>query len=390
VGEKGMESNVFHENVVRMMAGDGEAFRRVTAPLLPLLYRRLRSMLPASAVEDVVQDTLLDAWRKRATLQDPERITGWLLQIGKRNAIDWLRRRKPLLSFESSDVCAVGGEECIAWSERQMTPEAMLLRKQSGELLREALGTLPARQGSILEMRTFAELTPQETALQLSISTKTVYATEAQARAKLRQNSTIKRAWDALCTAVAALLVWLTRSKSSTAASWSLASVGVTCTAVSVGAMCLSASSPVSLHEPPSRPYVRASQNIDTRLRSLIKRKAQVFQAMGHSQQTQRVKRRKGERTMKVKTLATTAGLLATLAFGVPTIVHAKPKANKAKVAPVYRKVQVFNMAGSDIMGGTAKPFWSRISGTQRKTFKSIIKVRHNWKRRIRSGIHQL
>lgn len=381
-----MESNVFHENVVRMMAGDGEAFRRVTAPLLPLLYLRLRSMLPASAVEDVVQDTLLDAWRKRATLQDPERITGWLLQIGKRNAIDWLRRRKPLLSFESSDVCAVGGEECIAWSERQMTPEAMLLRKQSGELLREALGTLPARQGSILEMRTFAELTPQETALQLSISTKTVYATEAQARAKLRQNSTIKRAWDALCTAVAALLVWLTRSKSSTAASWSLASVGVTCTAVSVGALCLTASSPVSLHEPPARQLTRVGQTIDSRLSSLLKRKAYTRQMTIHFKKA----RRKGERTMKMKALATTAGLLGTLAFGVPTIVHAKPKANKAKVAPVYRKVQVFNMAGSDIMGGTAKPFWSRISGTQRKTFKSIIKVRHNWKRRIRSGIHQL
>jgi len=62
--------------------------------LAPIVRARLRSILPdASAVDDVLQDTLLTALRHRNDLDTSDgRILAWLLVVARNRAIDWLRR----------------------------------------------------------------------------------------------------------------------------------------------------------------------------------------------------------------------------------------------------------------------------------------------------------
>lgn len=48
------------------------------------------------AVEDILQDVLLQAHRQRHELRDPERLSPWLFKIARHRIIDYYRARKPM------------------------------------------------------------------------------------------------------------------------------------------------------------------------------------------------------------------------------------------------------------------------------------------------------
>jgi len=79
-------------------AGDGTAYRRLLAALVPFvrgLVRRgfARLEIGSAEVEDVVQETLLAIHLKRHTWDDGEAITPWVMAIVRHKLIDGLRRR---------------------------------------------------------------------------------------------------------------------------------------------------------------------------------------------------------------------------------------------------------------------------------------------------------
>src|SRR5262245_24304539 len=78
--------------VLAAQAGDQTAFDTLVAPyrraLLVHCYQMLGSL---SDAEDLVQDTLLRAWQKRATLTNPESYRPWLYRIATNLCLDRLR-----------------------------------------------------------------------------------------------------------------------------------------------------------------------------------------------------------------------------------------------------------------------------------------------------------
>lgn len=78
--------------------------------LAPVVRARISTMLPPSAVDDVVQDTLASAVAHSDELDNADgRLLGWLLVVARHRAIDWLRHhRGPLdprtLLIESADT----------------------------------------------------------------------------------------------------------------------------------------------------------------------------------------------------------------------------------------------------------------------------------------------
>jgi len=81
--------------VARVAAGDDAALRDLFRRHAPWLAVRLRAVLPAADVEDVLQETFLAAWRGAGGYRPQGSCGGWLWGIARRQAALLLRRRGP-------------------------------------------------------------------------------------------------------------------------------------------------------------------------------------------------------------------------------------------------------------------------------------------------------
>jgi RNA polymerase sigma-70 factor (ECF subfamily) len=93
------------ELIAAVADGDDVALRALFARHAPWLAARLRAVLPAAEVEDVLQETFLAVWRGAAGYRPAGAGYrpggaggsggGWLWGIARRQAALWLRRRGP-------------------------------------------------------------------------------------------------------------------------------------------------------------------------------------------------------------------------------------------------------------------------------------------------------
>jgi RNA polymerase sigma-70 factor, ECF subfamily len=83
------------ELVARVAADDDTALRELFGRHAPWLAVRLRALLPAADVEDVLQETFLAAWRGAGGYRPQGSCGGWLWGIARRQAALLLRRRGP-------------------------------------------------------------------------------------------------------------------------------------------------------------------------------------------------------------------------------------------------------------------------------------------------------
>jgi|RhiMetdeSRZDD1v2_1073273.scaffolds.fasta_scaffold130036_4 RNA polymerase sigma-70 factor (ECF subfamily) len=80
------------ELIAAIAGGDATALRELFSRHAPWLAARLRAVLPAADVEDVLQETFLGVWRGAAGYRS-EGAGAWLWGIARRQAAFWLRRR---------------------------------------------------------------------------------------------------------------------------------------------------------------------------------------------------------------------------------------------------------------------------------------------------------
>jgi RNA polymerase sigma-70 factor, ECF subfamily len=83
------------ELITRLAGGDDTALRELFTRHAPMLAARLRSVLPPSDVEDVLQETFLAVWKGAGSYRPQEKAGGWLWGIARRQAALALRRRGP-------------------------------------------------------------------------------------------------------------------------------------------------------------------------------------------------------------------------------------------------------------------------------------------------------
>jgi RNA polymerase sigma-70 factor (ECF subfamily) len=80
--------------VLRMCAGDGDAFRQVYREVHPTLLRYLEVLVGPNEAEDVASETWGQASRDLDRFSgDADGFRGWLTTIGRHRALDLLRRR---------------------------------------------------------------------------------------------------------------------------------------------------------------------------------------------------------------------------------------------------------------------------------------------------------
>lgn len=90
-----MDSNE-HAIYRAAMQGDRDAFEMIirssSRNLFAIAYGVLQNREEA---EDVVQDTLVKAWKSRWRVRDPEKFPAWISTIARHRARDLARRRRP-------------------------------------------------------------------------------------------------------------------------------------------------------------------------------------------------------------------------------------------------------------------------------------------------------
>lgn len=125
-----------------------------------------------SEAEDIAQDALLRAWRRRSTLRDSERRNQWLAAIVRNEAFRQHARVRP----DPTSVIEL----------REGAEDEQVLATVELADLHAALGRLSARDRELLEMRYEEDLTQGMIARRLGIPEGTVKVRLHRARNKLR------------------------------------------------------------------------------------------------------------------------------------------------------------------------------------------------------------
>ena len=124
--------------VKKAMRGNPKAFGALVEREQEYLYRMafLYVRHEADAL-DVVQDTIIKAYKSLKTLREPEYFRTWLTKILINTAQDMLRRRKPTVPLEEEVGCA---------AKEEMAPEERLD-------LYQALEGLPEKYRDVVKLK---------------------------------------------------------------------------------------------------------------------------------------------------------------------------------------------------------------------------------------------
>lgn len=178
----------------RARRGDGRAFEDLARAVERPLYRHaLRMLANVSDAEDVVQDSLLSAWKSLSSFEGAS-FRAWIFRIATNRALDRLRARKrrPELPLDPPD-----DDDEAGWAEPAAGgPELADLvgDREAVALVEEALGMLPPEQRAALLLRDLEGFAYEEIATITVAEIGTVKSRIHRGRLAVR-NALVAKGW---------------------------------------------------------------------------------------------------------------------------------------------------------------------------------------------------
>jgi len=168
--------------------------------LLVHCYRMLGSFEDA---EDMLQETLLRAWRRRETLQQQAAVRAWLYRIATNACLDAIAARRsrglpnltlppgdaadPMPGLETESLWIGPAPDALLDLRPSANPEVQYAARESISLaFLAALQTLPGRARAILILRDVLGFSAAEVSELLGISSAAVHSALLRARATLK------------------------------------------------------------------------------------------------------------------------------------------------------------------------------------------------------------
>lgn len=147
----------------------------------------------ADEAEDVVEETLWQAWRTAARF-DPSRAapSTWLMMMARSRAVDRLRRRRRTDGRLSTAAATEGLLEKAIPSPLEQ-PARLVEQGDHAERVAAAVACLPAEQRSVIEMAFFEGLTHAEISARANLPLGTAKTRLRLAMQKLRQQLSVLR-----------------------------------------------------------------------------------------------------------------------------------------------------------------------------------------------------
>lgn len=142
------------ELVLMAKRGDPEAFSGLYLRYFPLVYNRVRYVIPDEDVEDITQEVFLAVLKSLSGFRGEARFTTWLRTLINRRVADYYRRyykKEGRHDPETEGRLAMPGTELAISEETTQAEERIALRR--------AYSQLPNRYREILILR-FAEELP--------------------------------------------------------------------------------------------------------------------------------------------------------------------------------------------------------------------------------------
>jgi RNA polymerase sigma-70 factor (ECF subfamily) len=199
--------------VAGVRSGDDAAFAALTEPYRRQLHVHCYRMLGSfDEAEDLVQETLLRAWRGRAGFEGRSMVRTWLYRIATNACLDFLESRsRRLPSLESPQA---GESHAVDWlqpypdrlldqiASSDSEPDAWVIARETIELAYlAAIQYLPPKQRAILILRDALGWSAKETANLLDESVASVNSALHRARSLMRKRLPKRRLeWSAAAT----------------------------------------------------------------------------------------------------------------------------------------------------------------------------------------------
>ena len=153
--------------VAESVEGSEQAFetivRRYETPLMNFLFRYLHDTQEA---QEVFQETFIRVYTKAGSFDPKRKFKTWLYTIAVNLARTSLKRRRssPLLARE--DTSGGGQDKIVLEGEapEQYSPESTQRKREIGEMVKEAVSSLPLRQREVFVLFQYQELSYAEIA----------------------------------------------------------------------------------------------------------------------------------------------------------------------------------------------------------------------------------
>ncbi len=135
--------------------------------------------------EEITQDTFLQAYRKLATLRNPNLFASWLYVIANRFCINWIRRKRPAMQpLEITDVDVVEKYSYAHYISEQQEREVSEHRR---EIVQTLLRRLPEKERKVVMLYYFSEMKIKEIGIFLGVSVNTIKSRLRRARQRLQK-----------------------------------------------------------------------------------------------------------------------------------------------------------------------------------------------------------
>jgi RNA polymerase sigma-70 factor (ECF subfamily) len=163
----------------RLRRGDEGAFDSIFRTWYPPLVRMAEAMLRRRAIaEEIVQDVMLEMWRRRERLAPDSSLRAYLFQATRNRALNHLRH----LRVEERDAASMA-----APSSMGPPADAALVEEEIAMAIRNAMNSLPQRCREVFRLSRMHGLTYSEIAQTLGVTVKAVEAQMGRALRTMRE-----------------------------------------------------------------------------------------------------------------------------------------------------------------------------------------------------------
>ncbi len=177
------------ELMTRVAEGDEIAFEtlviRHQTSILNLVYRFIGDRTKA---QDLAQEVFLRVWQAAKSYKPEAKFTTWVYRITANLCFNELKssRRKRLFQFLRTDADRESRTE-EDFPDRSTSPEDLLLARERGHQIADALQSLPENQRMAIILKRYEDLSYEEIARVLGCSVPAVESLLVRAKRTLRE-----------------------------------------------------------------------------------------------------------------------------------------------------------------------------------------------------------
>ena len=178
-----------------VLRGDDDAFsllvRKYQKQVHALAWRKIGDFHIA---EEITQDTFLKAYKRLATLKEPQRFVSWLYVIAANLCSSWLRKKRlPTRSLEHLEQEDKDQLQKAAYSEFVVEENERISGQTQRHVVKKLLAKLPESERTIITLHYFGEMSCTEIGEFLGVSANTIKSRLRRAQQRLKKDEPMIR-----------------------------------------------------------------------------------------------------------------------------------------------------------------------------------------------------